>query len=87
MKSPAIGVGSGQITAREVEKTSKLLAKLASQFPKSSKEYKAIELAAQGLLFAFQTGTAAEFKSFLKNFDSELTDKQKKQLRNLGIEP
>lgn len=82
----AISTKRKKFTGHHVEKTTKLLAKLASQFPKNAKEYQAIELAAKALLFASQRGTAVEFKSFLKNFDSELTPKQKKHLRSLGID-
>ena len=75
-----------KMTAHEVKEANKVLEKVASKFGKETEEYKAIELAAKALLCAFQTGVAAEFASFLKSFDSELTDEQKKQLSRLGIE-
>ena len=80
-------VGYRQITGHEVEEANRFLEKFASQFPKDAEEYKAIELAAKALLFAFQSGNAAEFWSFLEHFGSKLTDEQKKRLLNFGIEP
>jgi len=74
------------ITGHEIQEANRLLEKLAAQFPKDTAEYKAIELAAKALLFAFQTATAAKFRLFLENFDSELTGEQKKRLSDLGIE-
>jgi hypothetical protein len=74
------------IAGYEIDEANRLLEQLASQFPKDAAEYKAIELAAKALLFAFQSGTAAKFRLFLENFDSELTDEQKKRLCDLGIE-
>jgi hypothetical protein len=74
------------ITGREVEEANSILEKSASQFPKDAKEYKAIELAAKALLFAFQRQVAADFEAYLEHFGAELTEEQKRRLLALGID-
>ena len=68
------------------EESLKVLEKIASGFSKESQEYEAIELAAKALHYVFHEDVERKFKTFLKDFDSELTAEQKENLRRMGIE-
>jgi hypothetical protein len=74
------------IATKDMEETSKVLESIASKFSKRSKEYKALELAAKALHFAYQRESNKKFVAFVQNFDSDLTSEQRKKLRSLGID-
>ncbi len=76
-----------KLAAQQIEESNKVLELIASGYAKQSAEYRAIELGAKALLFVFQREVLEEFKLFLKKCDSELTDVQKRRLRDFGLEP
>jgi len=76
----------GEEDVKGLEEALAVLKSVAAQFPKESQEHQAIELAAKALLYVFQEDVERRFKSFLRDFDSELTAEQKQNLRRIGIE-
>jgi hypothetical protein len=68
-----------------VEESNKVLETIASNFPRRSREYKALELAAKALLFVENRKTKQEFEVFLQSFNSELTPQQKRRLCEMRI--
>jgi hypothetical protein len=65
---------------------SRTLESIAKKFPSSSREYKAIELAATALLFACSREVRLEFQRYLDTRGRELTSQQKRTLKKLGID-
>jgi len=74
-----------KLSAINVEKTNKVLETIASEYPKRSKENKALELAAKAMIFANSSGTRRQFGVFLRDFNSELSPEQQRRLREIGI--
>ena len=70
----------------EFEKCLEVLEKIASEFPKGSDEYGAMELAAKSMHYVRHEDVGRRFQAFLKDFDAELTAEQKENLRRMGIE-
>ena len=70
----------------ECEKSLEVLEKIASEFPKGSDEYTAIELAAKAMHYVRHEDVGRRFQAFLKESDAELTAEQKENLRRMGIE-
>lgn len=69
-----------------VEEASATLEAVAHNYPRDSKEYQAIELAAKALLFAYEQEVSKKFETYLREFGAELTPKQRQILISLGIE-
>jgi len=70
----------------EFEKSLEVLEKIASEFPKGSDEYAAMELAAKAMHYVRHEDVGRRFQAFLKDSDAELTAEQKENLRRMGIE-
>jgi DNA replication protein DnaD len=70
---------------RNYEKTAKILETIASQYPKTSEEYHAIEIAAKALMFACESKAWDRFEKFLEEFGEKLTPKQIEHLQKMGI--
>jgi len=70
----------------EFEKSLEVLEKIAAKFSKESEEHEAIELAAKALHYVFHEDVERRFRTFLKDFDAELTPEQKENLRRMGID-
>jgi hypothetical protein len=70
----------------DIEKILGVLKSVAGNYPESSEEYKSIEIAAKALIAVRSENIYRRFKVFLKEIGSELTDKQKKHLRDLGLD-
>lgn len=65
------------------EEESKVLQAIAGQYEQGSKENSAIRFAGFALLFAL-TEHLDEFDKFLKEYEQELTDEQKRWLADIG---
>jgi DNA replication protein DnaD len=70
---------------RHYEKTTKILKTIAIQYPESSEEYQAIEVAARALLFACETRTWEKFEQFLGEFGKKFSPKQIDHLQRMGL--
>lgn len=71
---------------RDIDGMFAALESVAGNYPESSIEHKAIELAAWGLGFAFETKSREVFKNYVDSSDGPLTDKQKEHLRSMDID-
>lgn len=63
-----------------------ILRKVAEQYVEDSPEKAAIEYAAKAVHFAYEETTLLRFKTFIRDFGAELSDKQRDYLRNIGLE-
>ena len=65
-----------------------ILESIANVFDKNSVQYKAIEEAAQALIFLnLHQELKKSYEKFRMQSDKELTKSQKKHLRDMGIKP
>jgi hypothetical protein len=70
------------------EDVSKALESIAKSFSKDSIQYKALEEAAWALVFVnMEADIAPKFKKFRSECGKELSESQKQNLRQMGIEP
>ncbi len=67
----------------DIDKILKILKSVADNFPKSSEEYKSIEIAAKAIIELSHERTFKQLNDLLK--DTKLTYEQKKQLHKLGL--
>ena len=66
----------------------KILESIANSFDKDSVQYKAIEEAAQAFMFLNMHKDLKEaYEQFRMQSDKELSEAQKQNLRDMGIEP
>jgi hypothetical protein len=73
---------------KQWEDNLKILESMANSFDKDSVQYKAIEEAAQALIFLNLHGELKKaYEQFRMQGDQELSDAQKKHLQDMGIEP
>ncbi len=66
-----------------IDKILKILKSVADNYPKSSEEYKSIEIATKAIIELSHERTLKKLNDLLK--DNNLTDEQKKHLRKLGL--
>jgi hypothetical protein len=70
------------------EDISKTLESISKSFSKDSIQYKALEEAAWAFLFVnMKADVAPKFKKFRSKCGKELSESQKRHLRQMGIEP
>jgi hypothetical protein len=74
------------MTTSELHEKLKLLQNLSRHFPDGSDECKAVELAANAILFVFQEETRNAFLKFRMARDQPLTEAQILHLRAIGID-
>ena len=68
------------------ERALKVLERLSERFARSPDEHAALELAAKALLFATERGARQAFSEFVKTSGAELSEGQKKMLREMGMQ-
>ena len=65
-----------------------VLSSISNSFDKSSAQYEALEEAAQALLFVnLHRDMKAAYEKFRLETDKEISEEDKQQLRDMGIEP
>ena len=73
---------------KQWEDNLKILESVANSFDKESVQYKAIEEAAQALIFLnMHEDFKKAYEQYRMHYDEELSDAQKQHLRDMGIEP
>lgn len=70
---------------RELEKDARELEGVAAQFAKGSPQYEAIRHATWALLYVIMN-QREEFSRFLADMTQELSDSERQQLRDYGLE-
>jgi len=69
----------------DLEKTLAVLQHVAEGFGEKSAEYRAVKIAAQGLMFLQQREIHQQFDAYVKNVGKELPSRQLKHLKNMGL--
>jgi hypothetical protein len=69
-----------------IEKHCEALRVIAEQYPDSSDEYRALELAAWALHFVRCDQMREKFQKYVDNIERELTEEEKRELRAIGVE-
>jgi hypothetical protein len=73
---------------KELEAYLKILKSIANSFDKNSVQYKAVEEAAQAIMFLnMHKDLKKAYEQFRMQTDKELSEAQKQHLRDMGIEP
>ena len=67
------------------EKLTEKLREIANEYPSTSEEYSAIELAAKSILFIHSSNQQESFQKYMEEIDQELTPEMKTFLRRVGI--
>jgi len=74
-----------EISAARIEEILNTLEMLAKGLDINSSAYEDVNFAAQAVMFAFSRAVRDEFSEFCKS--DNLTEKQRKHLRAMGLEP
>ncbi len=69
----------------DVESICQTLKEIADNYPASSKEYKALELAAQAVIHVEMSQTMQAFRAFVRDSNKGISAKQKRVLKKMGI--
>jgi len=72
---------------KEFEEISRVLGEIAAHFPPGGREVKALERAAEALLFVFVDANRQRFLKFLQASEEPLTPAKILYLRSIGIDP
>lgn len=72
---------------KEFEETCRVLGDIAKHFPPGGRETKALERAAEALLFVFADENRQRYLKFLQAREEPLTPAQLSYLRTIGIDP